>query len=136
MNIATENNRCDGTALTGRVLLGLIFLLSAIMKIAHWQGMVQMVAPMHITPFLLAGAATLELLGSLLLISGFKARWGAVMLMVFLVPVTLVFHNFWAVQGAAQQEQMANFLKNVSIFGGLLLVLAYGPGRFSVGRNN
>jgi len=51
---------------------------------------------------------------------------------VFLVPVTLVFHNFWAYQGAEAQLQTIQFLKNVSIGGGLLAIFAAGPGALSV----
>ena len=50
---------------------------------------------------------------------GFRARWGAVALLIFLLPVTLVFHNFWAVPAEQQQMEMANFLKNLAIGGGL-----------------
>lgn len=51
---------------------------------------------------------------------------------MFLVPVTLVFHDFWAAQGAEVQAQMIQFLKNVAMGGGLLAIVAAGPGAFSV----
>jgi putative oxidoreductase len=57
-----------------------------------------------------------------------------VALLVFIVPVTLVFHNFWAVPQAQQQMQLVNFLKNLSIAGGLLIVLARGAGAYAVDR--
>ena len=63
---------------------------------------------------------------------GFKARWGALALLIFLVPVTLVFHNFWAVPPDQQQIQTVNFLKNLSIGGGLLIILGRGAGAFSI----
>jgi putative oxidoreductase len=59
---------------------------------------------------------------------------GAILLIIFLVPVTLVFHNFWAYQGMDQQMQMANFLKNVGLAGGLALVAVFGPGPVSVDK--
>ena len=58
-------------------------------------------------------------------------RWIAA-LIAFLVPVTLVFHDFWAYQGAEAQLQTIQFLKNVSIGGGLLAIFAAGPGALSV----
>ncbi|HYT56152.1 MAG TPA: DoxX family protein, partial [Verrucomicrobiae bacterium] len=53
------------------------------------------------------------------------ARWGALLLFLYLIPVTLIFHNFWAYSGIEMQTQLVNFLKNLSIMGGLLLVAAY-----------
>jgi putative oxidoreductase len=60
-------------------------------------------------------------------LTGYKLRWGVAALLVFLVPVTLVFHNFWAFQGELQQLQLAMFLKNLAIAGGLLVVLSTQP---------
>jgi len=77
------------------------------------------------------GAIVLEIGGSLSLILGFRAKLGAVALLFFLIPATLIFHNFWAFEGAERQGQMINFMKNVAMIGGLLLVLAFGPGRLS-----
>jgi putative oxidoreductase len=111
----------------GRVLLALIFVMSSLNKLFHFHDMVGLVASKGIPApsFLLAGAITLELLGGLSVLTGFKVRWGVTALIVFLIPVTLIFHNFWAYQGMEQQMQMANFLKNVSIAGGLLALASY-----------
>jgi len=108
----------------GRVLLAAIFVLSGASKLFGWSGTVAYAASHGVNAFLLAGATALELAGGLSLLTGYKARWGSVALLVFLVPVTLVFHNFWAVQGQQQQLEMVNFLKNVGIAGGLLMVLS------------
>ena len=62
----------------------------------------------------------------------FKARLGALALALHLIPVTFVFHNFWAYQGEAMQNPMQHFLKNVTIIGGLLTVVAVGAGRCSI----
>jgi putative oxidoreductase len=78
-------------------------------------------------PIFLAGAVALETLGGLSIITGFKPRWGAVALIVFLIPATLIFHRFWVFQGMERQMQMINFLKNVSIGGGLLYLFATTP---------
>src|SRR5512140_3647771 len=105
--------------LAGRIALGAIFIISASGKFANWHGTAGYAAAKGVSQPLLAIAAILELLGSISLIVGFKARWGALALLIFLVPVTLVFHDFWAVPAAEKQMQMVNFLKNVSIAGGL-----------------
>jgi putative oxidoreductase len=49
-----------------------------------------------------------------------------------LIPTTLLFHNFWAMQGMEQQDNMIHFLKNLAIMGGLLILAAYGAGAFSI----
>jgi putative oxidoreductase len=118
--------------LVGRIGLGIIFLLSGLGKLAAWNGTVAFVASKGIPEFLLVGATALELLGAVSLLTGFKARWGATALLVFLVPVTLVFHNFWGAQGSEVQEQLTQFLQNVAIAGGLFVELAAGPGALSV----
>jgi putative oxidoreductase len=69
----------------------------------------------------------IEVGGGLLLILGKQTRWAALALAAFVVPVTLVFHAFWSADAASFQDQLTHFLKNVAIFGGLLLLT--GPTR-------
>lgn len=118
--------------LAGRLGLGLIFLVSGLGKLASWSGTAAFAGAKGVPELLLAGATALEILGALSLLAGWKTRWGVAALVVFLVPVTLVFHNFWAVPGAEVQLQSVQFLKNVAIGGGLLAVFGAGPGAFSV----
>lgn len=124
--------RISGWAqLVGRIALGAIFVISALGKLFNWRGMVGYAGTKGVPEALLVIATALELLGGLSVILGFKARWGALALLIFLVPVTLVFHNFWAVAPAERQAQMVNFLKNLSIAGGALILLGRGAGAFS-----
>jgi len=116
----------------GRIALGAIFIFSGFGKLAAWQGTAAYAASKGVPQGLLVISTALELLGGLSVVIGFKARWGALALLVFLVPVTLVFHNFWAVPAAQQQMEMVNFLKNLSIAGGLLIVFGRGAGALSV----
>ncbi len=115
-----------------RLGVGTIFLVSAAGKLAAWSGTVAFAGSKGVPPALLAGATALELLGAVSLLLGWRARLGATALLAFLVPVTLVFHAFWAAQGAEVQLQTVEFLKNVAIGGGLLAVIAAGPGAVSV----
>src|SRR5262245_30582353 len=121
------------TALFGRIFLSAIFLLSAFGKIADWSGTTHHMEEkgMVATSFFLAGALVLEVLGGISVLLGFFARWGAVALIVFLVAVTPVFHNFWVEDGPARMSQMQHFMKNLALTGGLLMVAALGPGGFS-----
>ena len=108
----------------GRVFLAVIFLLSGASKLYAWQATAAYAGAQGVPALLLAGATALELGGGLSLLTGYKLRWGVAALLVFLVPVTLVFHNFWAFRGEQQQLQLAMFLKNLAIAGGLLVVLS------------
>jgi putative oxidoreductase len=116
----------------GRVALGTIFVASAVGKLAAWHGTAAYAGSKGVSGVLLAIATVLELFGGISIVVGFKARWGALALLIFLVPVTLVFHNFWAVPAEQQQMEMVNFLKNLAIGGGLLIVLGTGAGAFSI----
>jgi putative oxidoreductase len=126
----------ESLVLVGRVLLSLIFVLSGFSKITGWTetGAYMAAKGMPFVPFFLVIAIILELGGGLAVALGVRARWGALALMVFVIPTTLIFHNFWTLAGPERQLQMIMFLKNLSMLGGLLLVVAYGPGRFSLER--
>jgi putative oxidoreductase len=120
--------------LAGRGLLSSIFLLSAAGKLASFSGTQQFMAAkgMPATAFFLAMAILFESLGGLSVLLGYKVRVGALALIVFLIPATLIFHNFWDYQGMEMQMQMTNFLKNAAIMGGLTLLLAFGAGELSI----
>lgn len=111
--------------LLGRILLGAIFLWSAIKDIRTFEATAEkMKSESIIMPeFLLVGAIVFLLLGSIAVILGVKARWGAVLLVLFLIPTTIVFHP-----PTGGEEDLVQFLKNLGLLGGLLLVISYGPG--------
>ena len=135
----------------GRIALSLIFILSAVYKFMNWSEAEQsltntftdLMGAVQQTPWLLdilafllpwlpvllGIGAIVELIGGLLLFLGLKVRLGALLLLLFLIPSTFFFHHFWVLEGAEKQLQMTMFLKNLSIFGGLLVVLALGKGR-------
>jgi putative oxidoreductase len=118
-------------ALLGRVLLALIFVLSGLNKIGNFSGTQQMMAQhgMPYTPLFLIAAILVEVIGGLSVLVGYRARVGATVLALFMVPTTVIFHtNF------ADQVQMVMFLKNLSITGGLLMVAAHGSGSLSLDR--
>ena len=108
-----------------RILLSAIFAFSASGTIRDFsEGVVDLRAKhFPMAPWVLGAAVSLEIAGALSLISGFRPRLGACALVVFLVPVTLAYHNFWAYEGASQGSQLIHFLKNLAILGGLLAVI-------------
>ncbi|MGA2409711.1 MAG: DoxX family protein [Candidatus Binataceae bacterium] len=134
------NETRDVGALIGRILLALIFVLSGFGKILQFSGTEQMMAARGIpaSEALLVLSILIELGGGLLIVAGFQARWAALVIFLFLIPVTYVFH-VQGYQEAMHQRQLMmvmmqriNILKNMSIEGGLLLLASFGPGRFSV----
>jgi putative oxidoreductase len=120
--------------LVARLLISQIFLISGFMKIADWSGTEAQMASrgMFWIPFFHVAAMLVELGAGLSLLLGSKARLGALALFLFLIPVTLTFHNFWTYPEEKQQEQMLFFLHNLALMGGLLLVMTWGPGPLSI----
>jgi putative oxidoreductase len=118
----------------GRAGLALIFILSGVSKLASLGPTAGYMAAkgMPFVGFFLAAAIAIEILGGVSLLLGWQVRAGALALAIFMVPTTLIFHAFWAAPPAEAQIQMAMFLKNVAIFGGLLFIAANGAGPASI----
>jgi putative oxidoreductase len=121
-------------ALVGRILLAAIFMLSGFAKLFDLNTtagyMTQVGIPAAQTLAVIAGI--IEIAGGVAILFGFLARLGALGLFLYLIPVTLIFHHFWTFEGAEQKTQLVNFMKNVAIMGGLLLLWAGGPARLSI----
>jgi putative oxidoreductase len=81
---------------------------------------------------MLVGAIVFLVAGSVAVIVGYKARTGAVLLLTFLVLASYYFHPFWKLEGQAQQEQMIQFMKNLSMMGAMLFIVANGSGPMSL----
>jgi putative oxidoreductase len=78
-------------------------------------------------------AGVVALLGALSVLLGYKAKAGAWLLIVFLIPVTLIMHRFWGLDDAqAAQMQMIHFMKNFSLIGGALFIAYFGAGPLSL----
>jgi putative oxidoreductase len=137
MAMNNDNALQNFSALAGRVLLALIFVLSGFNKISGFAGTAAYMASkgLPMAEILLVPTILIELGGGLMLIFGYRARLAAAVLVLFLIPVTLVFHNFWAAPAAEAQMQMINFMKNLAIMGGMLCVAAFGAGRYSLDRD-
>jgi len=116
----------------GRILISLIFILSGFGKITDFSGALGYMQAFNVpfTTFALIIAMVIELLGGLSLLLGLKTKWGAWTLVIYTALITLIFHT-----NLADQTQMAQFLKNLAIIGGLILIANYGPGQFSLDKN-
>ena len=129
-------NISNAAALLGRILLALIFITSGFGKITGFEGTVGYIASKGL-PLPQLGAIiaiTVEVGGSILLVIGYKARWAALALAIFTLAAAIFFHNYWAVEAAEKMAQQINFWKNISMAGGMLMVFAHGPGRYSVDK--
>lgn len=131
------NSNRDIAALVARILLSIMFIKSGFGKIPGFEGTAGYIASKGLPmPQLLAiGAIVVELGGGLLLLVGYKARWAALAIFLFLIPTLLFFHNFWTFPPDQYQTQQIQFMKNLTIMGGMLMVWAFGPGRFALDRD-
>ena len=129
-------NSASLVALVGRILLALLFVNAGFHKIGGFEGTVGAIASkgLPMPQVLAALTVALELLGGILLIVGYKVRWVALAFFLWLIPTTFLFHKFWGIDAAQVQNQMNHFMKNVSIMGGMLLLVAFGPGGYSVDK--
>ncbi len=131
-----------------RFFLSAIFLTAGVNKIFHWHESEKMLmnvlcdwqgymgfsesaqncfaALTPWSPLLLILATLLELVGGLLLLLGVREKLGASLLILFLLPTTILIHQFWFVDGGLRDVQQMMFLKNLAILGGLMMVILYG----------
>jgi len=120
-------------SLFARIFLAAIFIWSGTNKIinpiATQENM--LAHGMPLTSIFLFGAISLEILGGLSVLLGIKTRWGAAMLITFLIPATLIFHTDFSTE-----IEQAMFLKNLAMLGGLLMLIEHGGGELILLRAN
>jgi putative oxidoreductase len=121
------------TVLLGRILFSFIFVMASI---GHFSKQtIEYVAAQGIPLASIAVplSGVISLLGGLSIALGYKAKWGSWLLVLFLVPVTVMMHNFWSAQDPvlAQMHQVM-FMKNLSMLGGALLISYFGAGPLSL----
>ena len=119
--------------LLGRIFYSAIFAMSAP---GHFEAATIAYAAGKGVPFpslLVPASGVIALLGALSIILGYKTRYGCWLLVLFLVPVTLAMHNFWAIADPmAARIQQIMFMKNVSMLGAALLIAYFGAGPLSL----
>ena len=115
--------------LISRILISIIFLMAGFGKIMDPQGTMGYMTAMGMpfTGFFLLGAILMEVGGGLSVLAGYKTKWGAWALVLFLIPTTLIFHH-----NVGDKMQMIMFLKNLAIMGGLLQLALHGAGACSL----
>lgn len=124
-----------GMVIVGRLLFSLIFLMTAL---GHFSAQMIAYAAAQGVPaagLLVPASGVVAILGGLSILLGYKAKLGAWLLVLFLVPVTLMMHNFWVVQDPmGHQMQQVMFFKNLSMLGAALLITQLGSGPASLDR--
>lgn len=119
------------SAPVGRVLLSLIFIVSGFSKIGSYAATQGYMEAMGVPGFMLPLVILLELFGGIAILIGFQARLVALLFVGFNIVSAILFHNF-----LADASEMNNFMKNIAMAGGFLLIFAYGAGAYSIDNRN
>lgn len=117
----------------GRALYATIFLMTLLSHFSQQSIAYAAQQGVPMAGLLVPLSGVIAAAGGASVLLGYRARLGAWLLVLFLVPVTLTMHNFWAVTDPmAAQLQWAMFFKNVSMLGGALLIAYFGAGPLSL----
>ena len=113
--------------LVGRIFLSALFLIEGFGKISNQENVIMYMEDYGVPEILFVPATVLEILFPLLLIVGYKTKWAASVMALFTFTVAIIFHtNF------SEGMQMIFFLKDLSIAGGFMIIVAYGPSKISL----
>ncbi|RLA43139.1 MAG: DoxX family protein [Gammaproteobacteria bacterium] len=123
--------------LFGRILIAAIFIPAGFSKITGFAGVSGYMAAkgLPMPDLLLVLTIIIELGGGIMILIGWRATEAALVIALFLVPVTIIFHGFWGLEEIQKEVQMRMFMKNVGIMGGLLCIAGLGSGPLSLGGN-
>jgi putative oxidoreductase len=132
----TASTLYDWASLIGRIGLAALFLWSAYGKLVHMDGNVGYMKAFGLpaAELLIWPAMLVELVAGSMLLVGWKARWAAVVLVVFTLPATFIFHAYWSVPADQAFNAQIQFMKNLAIVGGLLGLFAHGSGPLALDR--
>lgn len=119
--------------LAGRILYSLIFLNTLTFHFSEAAAGYAASYGVPMPSVLVPLSGIIAAAGALSIILGFKAKWGAWLIVVFLIPVTFMMHAFWKeTDQVMMQMQMANFMKNISMLGAAFLIAFFGSGPVSI----
>ena len=127
----------NASALIGRVLIAALFIPAGISKIGGFEGTVGYIASVGL-PLATAGAIVaivIEVVAGAALLVGYRTEPAALVLALFTLVATVLFHNFWAMPADQAFMQQLMFMKNIAVVGGLLVVAALGGGAWAMQRN-
>lgn len=123
--------------LVGRILISAIFFFEAIDSIMFAEKMKMTMAEYGITwrpDFLLYSSIVALVIGAIMLLIGYRIRFGVWLLLLYWLPVTFIVYSFWNDPVTTQRLHAILFMKNLAIAGGLLMIAAHGGGKYSIQR--
>jgi putative oxidoreductase len=117
-----------------RILISAIFLISGVQMLMHFDSTAHMIGEKGIPLATVSAAISIliSIVGAVMIIIGWQTKLAAAIQFVYLIPVTIMYHNFWAAPPQLRDMQQTNFLKNLAIMGGLLILATRGAGASSV----
>jgi putative oxidoreductase len=120
-----------------RIFIAALFLVAGTRKLLTYAATAGYFAKLGFpAPDALAGVAiAIELGAGLMLLAGWRTRWAAWLLVVFVAVATAMAHRFWQFEPAQFANQLNHFLKNLAIIGGLFFVATFGPGRMALDKS-
>ena len=123
--------------LIARFLLAAVFIVFGVRSILGFAGSVGYFTKLGFPApeAMVVLAIIIQLVGGIALVIGWKTGWAAWLLVAYVVIATIMAHRYWEYDAAQYVPQMTNFFKNLAIIGGLLVVAAFGPGRYSVDKS-
>jgi putative oxidoreductase len=119
----------------GRLLIAALFIPAGLTKIPGFEKTAAYMAAkgLPLVSLLLVLTIVIEAGCGLLILIGWRAREAALLLFLFLIPVTLIFHGFWGIEDlAARAQEQRIFMKNLAIMGGVLMIAGLGSGPLSL----
>ncbi len=131
--VETKGVASGAVVLLGRIFFSLVFITAGLNHFSPQTIAYAASAGVPMASILVPFSGVMALIGGLSILLGYRGRIGAWVIVLFLIPITLTMHNFWAVHDVAlAQDQMAHFFKNVSMLGGALLISQLGTGPYSL----
>ena len=120
--------------LLARIAMGMLFIVPAIRQITGYAGSVKYFASLGFPApeAMVVLAVVIEIVAGVMIILGWKTRWAAWLLILYVIIATAMAHRFWQFPEAQQFNQLNHFLKNFAVIGALLYMITFGPGRIAV----
>jgi putative oxidoreductase len=126
----------DFVVLLGRIFYGFLFITSGLGHLTFQKKFLAVYVKSKGLPapeLLVVASGLVELIGGVLILLGFYSRYGAWLIVLFLVPITFTIHNFWTQKDPqTKMTEMANFEKNLALLGAALLIAYFGSGPWSL----
>ena len=123
--------------LVSRIFIAALFLVAGTRKLLAYAGTVGYFTKLGFpaADAFAVAAIVIEIGCGLMLLAGWRTRWAAWLLVVFVAIATAMAHRFWEFEPAQLNNQLNHFLKNLAVIGGLVFVASFGPGRLALDKS-